>query len=92
MANFENHERQSRAEDPVVIQKIREQFANEWEELVTKPGEFITEEDFTYLDKIRNGEKVPSKHKWLRDKLVRICQDLRLTPEEIDQVQELFLE
>ena len=81
----------SRLEDPAFISKIRNQFADEWEELVTGEGHF-SQDEFGYGNKIRHGEKVPSNHKWLHDKLVRIGQDYRLTVDEIDRLKEAFLE
>ncbi|MEK7464610.1 MAG: hypothetical protein AAB617_02435 [Patescibacteria group bacterium] len=83
-------EKSNRLENPEFVGQIRSQFADEWEEVVTGKG-FFNEEDFAYVDKIRAGERVPKEHKWLRDKLIRIGQDYRLTPEEIDRLQEIFL-
>lgn len=88
----------SRLEDPVFVESIRSQFADEWEEVITGWEEVITgkgkfgEEDFEFVDKIRRGEKVPRSNKWLYDKLVRIGQDYRLSPDEIDQLKGIFLE
>jgi len=81
----------SRIEDPAFIEKIRNQFADEWEEIITGKGLF-DEIDYLCLEKIRAGEKVPRNHRWLHDKLVRIGQDHRLSLEEIDRLREIFLE
>lgn len=78
-------------EDPSFIEKIRQQFADEWEEMITGEGKF-SEEEYSYGEKIRAGEKVPKDHKWLYNKLVRIGQDYRLSLEEIDHLKEIFLE
>ena len=93
MEGGENKEggQSSRLEDRAFISKIRNQFADEWEELVTGEGHF-SQDEFGYGNKIRHGEKVPSSHKWLHDKLVRIGQDYRLTVVEIDRLKEVFLE
>ena len=72
------------------IEKVREQFADEWEELVTGPGVFGTHE-MQFGEVARRGEKLP-KHRWVEDKLVRICQDLRLTPDDIDVVLATLVE
>ena len=81
----------SRIDDPSFIEAIRKQFAEEWDELITGPGSY-SEDELTYGDKILRGEKVPRTHRWLDQKLVRIGQDQRLTPDEIDKLRELFLE
>lgn len=64
---------------------IRRQFADEWEELVTRPGSRWSNEEFGYVDIARRGEKI-EKNTAVRDKLVRICQEYRLTPDQIDLV------
>ena len=90
MAHFESPSPSSRLEDSNFVKKIRDQFADEWEELVTGKGSF-NEQAMSYVGKIRVGEKVPKSNIWLNDKLVRIGQDFRLSPDEIDKLQEIFL-
>lgn len=81
----------SRIENPELIAKIRAQFADEWEELVTGGG-IYNDEEFEYVEKIRRGERVPKRHIWVREKLIRIGQDHRLTPDEIAALENIFLE
>ena len=77
--------------DPEIIEQIREQFAEEWENIVTGEGTF-DEEDFGYVEKIKNGGKVPMEHKWLHDMLIRIGQDRGMNVREVDYLIETFLE
>lgn len=88
MEKFE--QKKSRIEDPNFIEQIRQQFADEWEDLVTGEGT-SNEDELGFAQKIREGKKIP-EHPWLRSKLVKISQDYRLTPEEIDDLMNIFLE
>ena len=88
---MENVEKlKSRLDDPKFVEQVRNKFADEWEEVVTGKGTFKKGE-FEYVNKIRNAERVPSSHRWARDLLIRVGQDFKLTVEEIDRLEGLFL-
>lgn len=76
---------QSFHEKPFVeqLEVVKRQFANEWEEMITGSGVF-SEEEMRYADTLRAGGKLPKNHKWVTQKIVRIGQDYRLAPEQID--------
>jgi hypothetical protein len=78
----ESFHEKSPAERLAVIKKC---LADEWEKMVTGEAEF-SDEEMHYADILRAGGKLPRKHKWVEQKLVRICQDYRLTPDQVDVV------
>ena len=68
------------------LDKAREEVAVALEELMTDP-EFsrIYKDPHSTISSIRKGEKVPSD-RLSYDTVVRVGQDLRLTPDEIDEL------
>ena len=82
--------RVSRIENADFLAKIREDFASTLEELVTNPkpgGSF----DTSLPGKIRADEKIGGGRD-VEGILVRIGQDYRLSPDEIDALKERWLE
>lgn len=74
-----------------IINKVREQLADEWEELVTGREKF-SDAELGYVELIRSGQKVPKANRWLRETLIRIAQDNRLRPDEISELENEILE
>lgn len=70
---------------------IKKNFIEELEERATNPNErdSVIEENWPNL--IANGEKIPFS-KECRELLVRIGQDYRLTPDQIDSLVSEFME
>lgn len=58
--------------------------------MITQPGSASPEQAFDYPAMIRNKERIPSAP-WVKDKVARIAQDLRLKPEECEQLVDLLL-
>jgi hypothetical protein len=90
MENFEKQ--QSRLENQEFIDKFIDVYANELEKMVTEPGSGFSEDELEIVNKFRKSKKLPRAHKWFHDLLVRVGQDFRLTPDEIDILRDKFLE
>ena len=89
---MEKFESQSSPLDiPGFVDNLRERFARELEELITDPKFKNANFDINSADKIRSREKIKAPT-LIRDLLVRIGQDFRLTPDEIDRLEEMFIE
>ena len=90
MENFE--EKQSRLNDPEFISGFTNTLADELERMVTEPGSTFSENDLKIVNEFRETQKLPSGHRIFHDLLVRVGQDFRLTPDEIDTLRNRFLE
>jgi len=81
----------SRLENPEFLSQLQGAIAERLDELATDP---TLEKAGFPLDlgtKIRNGEKVPAS-RMIRDAIIGVGEDLRLTRDEIDVLKEKFLE
>lgn len=90
MKNFEAP--RSRIEDDKFIDKFIDAYADELEKMATQPGSQFSEEELEMVNKFRESRKLLSAHKWFHDLFVRVGQDFRLTPDEIDILRDKFLE
>lgn len=91
MENFETKP-QSRVDNPEFIDKFIDTYASELEEMATEPKSRLTEIELNLINRFRESQKLPSSHRLFYDLLVRVGQDFRLTPDEIDILIERFLE
>ncbi|NCN53114.1 hypothetical protein GW950_01470 [Candidatus Wolfebacteria bacterium] len=83
-------EEKSKIDDPVFLDRIRNEFANGLDDLFTDPNfrfGFSVED----AEKVRMGEKIPSGT-MIRGVLFKIAQDNRLNPYDIDRLEKIFLE
>lgn len=90
MENFEN--KQSRLDNQEFIEKFCDVYANELEDIVTKPGSNFSSDELGFVNNFRESKKIPKGYKLFSDLLVRIGQDFRLTQNEIDVLKGRFLE
>lgn len=90
MKNFES--RPSRLDDNKFLDKFFDTYINELEDLVTKPGGGFSERELEMVSAFRETKKLPKSNHAFHDRLVKIGQDFRLTPDEIDVVIDKFLE
>lgn len=67
-------------------------FSQELEKMVTGPGNRFSDEDMEIVGKFREFRKLPREHGWFQDLLIRVGQDFRLTPDEIEILKDRFLE
>jgi len=81
---------QSRLSESEFVQKIRDTFADELDELTTDPQFKDAGFNIKMGKKIRVGEKIDGTSVMINDLLVRVGQDFRLTPEEIDSLKEII--
>lgn len=87
--NFEKSD--SRLKNQEFFEKIKEAVANKFDDLATDPNLNGAGFPIDLGERIRRGEKV-TRGPIIRDALISIGQDFRLTPEEIDELQNIFLE
>jgi hypothetical protein len=82
----------SRLDDKNFIAEIRVAFADAILEEVTEPDPRRQRPQYSEaaIKKIMAGERVEASD-GVSDKLVRVGQDFRLTPDEIDRLKEIFL-
>ncbi len=92
MNNFEKPK--SRLDDPKFIDEFVNVFANELENMVTrpKPGHQSSNSELDAVSKFRETKKIPSARSEFYDLLIRIGQDFRLSADEIEVLRKRFLE
>jgi len=89
MKDFETQ--RSKIEDEQFIEKFFNTYAEKLEEMVTQPNSRFSEEELEMVNKFRELKKLPREHRWFHDLLIKIGQDFRLTPDEIDVLKDKFL-
>jgi len=82
---------QSRLEDPKFFSEIQDAIAERLDDLVTNPTLNDAGFPLDLGDRIRNGEKV-SASIMIRDAIIGVGDDFRLTRDEIDVLKKKFLE
>lgn len=71
---------------------FRDYFRQELVDLLTDPSTPVQlEEAWCYLDDFDSYRKLPRRFKMIDDLLCRCGQDLRLTPDEIDDLRQEIL-
>ena len=90
MTQFEKT--RSRIEDLEFIDKFVDTYASELEDIVTKPHERFSESDLEFVNKFRESRKLPEGNALFYNLFIRVGQDFRLTPDEIDALIERFFE
>mgnify|MGYP001576666554 CR=1 FL=1 len=90
MKNFET--RSSRIEDNQFMDKFFDTYLNELEDMVTNPKNHFFKEDLEMVRTFRETRKISGNNITFRDLLVRVGQDFRLTPDEIDVILSKYLE
>lgn len=85
-------EKQSRLDNLEFINKFIDVFADELEKIVTEPESTFSENDLKIVNEFRETKKLPRDHRIFHDLIVRVGQDFRLTPDEIDTLRNRFLE
>ncbi len=92
MENFERTK--SKLDNPELIERLVEAYAEELEKMVTEPtkGRKFSEEELKMVNNFRENRKMPRKDSWFSSLLVKVGQDFRLNPDEIDDLQDMFLE
>lgn len=89
---FEKQDREkSRLEDPEFFEKVKDAVAERFDDLATDPRLLGVGIPLDLGEKIRRGEKVPLS-RLVRDALIGVGDDLRLTRDEIDELEEKFLD
>ena len=84
--------KKSRVEDAEFLNKFFDVYANELEDMVTRPGSGFSEEELEMVSRFRETRKLPKENTSFHDRLVKVGQDFRLTPDEIDVILGKFLE
>ena len=83
----------SKLDDPLFVQKLRDEFALKIEEVMTHPAfPLMDYHDTKMAEKIRNGGKAPRGGYW-EDHFTALCMRLKIsTLEDLDRAKEIFLE
>ncbi|MBI4121028.1 MAG: hypothetical protein HY457_02125 [Parcubacteria group bacterium] len=81
----------SRLEDPQFIEEFVVAYAYALEEKVTASNSGFSEEDLGAVSEFTKLRKLP-RTKPFRETLIKVGQDFRLTPDEIDFLLDKFLE
>lgn len=85
--------RPGRVEDLAFLEAFRERVASELLEFVTNPksgGYSSVSRSSAVFDRFEKEVQLPIGDVQIYDLFVRICQDIRLTPDEIDELQARF--
>lgn len=90
MKNFEKQ--QSRLDDQKFIDNFFDVYADELEKTATKPGNRLSEDELEFVNKFRKSKKLPKGDRLFRGLFIRVGQDFRLTPDEIDALEDRFFE
>ena len=77
--------------DPEKYKEIMATIADEVEELVTNPEFKNAGFDIEAGEKIRKGEKIEPA-RMINDRVIRVCQDFRLPPEQTDIIKTKIFE
>ncbi len=83
---------QQRVDDPAFLEKFLDTVADELEELATSPDHQFSDSELDIVKNFREHKKLPREHLWFHNLLVRVGQDFRLTPDEIEVLRDKFLE
>lgn len=81
----------SRLEDPEFFEKMKDAVAERFDDLATDPRLLGAGTPLDLGEKVRRGEKVPLS-RLVRDALIGVGDDFRLTRDEIDELEEKFLD
>ncbi len=81
--------RPNRLKDPAFLEVFREHIASELLEFVTSPmgGGYSSASSGKVFDRFRAENQLPLGDTQVQDFFVRLCQDIRLTPDEIDELR-----
>jgi len=81
--------RPGRLEDPAFLEEFREHIASELLDFVTSPtgGGYSSASASEIFDHFQSEARFPLGDTQVHDLFVRLCQDIRLTPDEIDELQ-----
>lgn len=82
---------ESRISNPEIAKRFRDLFAEKLEDLVTGPSSKGKRFDLGIVENVRRGGKIPHRIEY-DAKLIMAGQDLRLSPDEIDELREKFFE
>ncbi|HEY4489666.1 MAG TPA: Fic family protein [Candidatus Paceibacterota bacterium] len=85
----------SKIDNPELIERFVETYANELEEMVTDPRQrrdAFNENEISIVSNFRKDRKIPASHKWFHDLFVRVAQDFRFTHDEIERLKKMFME
>ena len=84
---------QNKLENPEYIERFLGAYSEALEEMVTAPGApFNADELKQVLEFKGEGKKLHKTNKWFYDKFVRVAQDFRFSPDEIDVLSERYFE
>ena len=86
-----NEGEENMPEGPNFFEEIRDAVADRLDDLATDPKLDGVGFPLDMGEKIRNGEKI-ERSRSVRDIIISVGQDFRLTPDEIDGLEEKFLE
>ncbi|MBI4992321.1 MAG: hypothetical protein HZB99_03815 [Candidatus Harrisonbacteria bacterium] len=76
-----------------LLSQVKDKYIEELEKMVTDPQARFSQEELELVSRFIMGkEKIPKNHKWFYDTLIRVGQDFRLTPDEIDVLIDEFSE
>ncbi len=80
--------------DQQTLDKIFNKYTEELEKRATNPDSIeFSDDEISQIDKfIKNKTKLPKSNRKFRELLIRIGQDVRLTPDQINLLEEKFLE
>ena len=79
--------RPGRLEDSSFLLELKRHIALELLELVTHPGSGYGDEATSIFDRFEKEGKLPFRDKLVNGMFCRCCQEIRLTPTEISELQ-----
>jgi hypothetical protein len=89
MENFEG--KISLLDNEEFVAKFVNTFADALEDMATDGTMYFSDEDVQLIEKFRESKELPRGHRSFRELLIRVGQDLGLTPDEINMAEEKFL-
>lgn len=84
---------QNKLESPEYMERFVNTYSEALEEMVTAPEAPFDADELKQVEEFKGeGKKLRKTNKWFYDKFVRVAQDFRFSPDEIDALSERYFE
>ena len=84
---------QNKLESPEYIERFLGAYSEALEEMVTEPRAPFDADELRQVSEFKeSGKKLHKTNRWFYDKFVRVAQDFRFSPDEIDILSERYFE